>query len=76
MKTLYGFNAINIALLRQRLSDHGPNVEMLGDNRSYQSNRVIEFLKKYAVILKKLKMHFLIDKNILKKIVDIEVKMM
>ena len=54
MKTLYGFNAINITLGLPfiRISpDHGPNVEMLGDNKSDPTSLIesLSFLKKYAV---------------------------
>ena len=54
MKTLYGFKAINITLGLPfiRISpDHGPNVSMLGKNKSDPSSLVesIRFLKKYAV---------------------------
>ena len=54
MKTLYGFNAINITLGLPfiRISpDHGPNVQMLGKNKSDPKslNRVNRFFKKYAI---------------------------
>ena len=51
MKTLFGFNAINITLGLPfiRISpDHGPNVQMLGKNKSDPKslNRVNTFFKK------------------------------
>ena len=54
MKTLFGFNAINITLGLPfiRISpDHGPNVKMLGKNKS-NPNSIIEsirFIEKHAV---------------------------
>ncbi len=53
MKTLYGFNAINITLGLPflRISpDHGPNVEMLGKNKSDPTSLIesIHFFRKYA----------------------------
>ena len=53
MKTLYGFKAINITigLPFLRISpDHGPNVTMLGKNKSDPESLVesIRFLEKYA----------------------------
>ena len=53
MKTLYGFNAINITLglLFLRISpDHGPNIQMLGKNKSDPSSLIesIRFLKNNA----------------------------
>ena len=54
MKTLYGFKAINITigLPFMRISpDHGPNVQMLGKNKSDPRSLVesIRFLKKHAI---------------------------
>ena len=54
MKTLYGFKAINITigLPFLRISpDHGPNVSMLGRNKSDPESLVesIRFLEKYAI---------------------------
>ena len=54
MKTLYGFKAINITigLPFLRISpDHGPNVQMLGKNKSDPESLVesIRFLEKYAI---------------------------
>ena len=54
MKTLYGFKAINITigLPFLRISpDHGPNVQMLGKNKSDPESFVesIRFLEKYAI---------------------------
>ena len=54
MKTLYGFKAINITigLPFLRISpDHGPNVLMLGKNKSDPMSLVesIRFLEKYAI---------------------------
>ena len=54
MKTLYGFNAINltIGLPFLRVSpDHGPNVQMLGINKSDPSSLIesIRFVEKYAI---------------------------
>jgi len=54
MKTLFGFNAINITLGLPfiRISpDHGPNVKMLGKNKS-NPNSIIEsirFIEKHVV---------------------------
>ena len=53
MKTLYGFKAINITIGLPfiRISpDHGPNIQMLGKNKSDPSSFLesIRFLKKYA----------------------------
>ena len=53
MKTLYGFKAINITIGLPfiRISpDHGPNIQMLGKNKSDPSSLLesIRFLKKYA----------------------------
>ena len=53
MKTLYGFNAINITLGLPflRISpDHGPNIQMLGKNKSDPSSLIesIRFLKNNA----------------------------
>ena len=53
MKTLYGFEAINITIGLPfiRISpDHGPNIQMLGKNKSDPSSLLesIRFLKKYA----------------------------
>ena len=53
MKTLYGFKAINITLGLPflRISpDHGPNIQMLGKNKSDPSSLIesIRFLKKNA----------------------------
>ena len=53
MKTLYGFKAINITLGLPfiRISpDHGPNIQMLGKNKSDPSSLLesLRFLKKYA----------------------------
>ncbi len=54
MKTLYGFSAINITLGLPfiRISpDHGPNIEMLGENKSDPTSLIesLNFLKKHAV---------------------------
>ena len=54
MKTLFGFNAINITLGLPfiRVSpDHGPNVEMLGKNKSSSKSleESIRFLDKYEI---------------------------
>ena len=54
MKTLYGFNAINITLGLPfiRISpDHGPNVKMLGKNKSNPKSLIeaILFFKKYEI---------------------------
>ena len=54
MKTLFGFNAINITLGLPfiRVSpDHGPNVQMLGENKSNPQSLIecIFFLKKYEI---------------------------
>ena len=54
IKTLYGFKAINITIGLPfiRISpDHGPNVKMLGKNKSDPSSLIqaISFLKKYAI---------------------------
>ena len=54
IKTLYGFKAINITIGLPfiRISpDHGPNVRMLGKNKSDPSSLIqaISFLKKYAI---------------------------
>ena len=73
MKTLYGFDAINITLGLPfiRISpDHGPNVQMLGKNKSNPKSLIesILFLKNMKFKAKKsLGQNFLIDKNILKK---------
>ncbi len=53
MKTLYGFKAINITIGLPfiRISpDHGPNIQMLGKNKSDPSSLLesLKFLKKYA----------------------------
>ncbi len=53
MKTLFGFNAINITLGLPfiRVSpDHGPNIKMLGKNLSDASSLIdsLKFLEKYA----------------------------
>ena len=54
MKTLFGFNAINITLGLPfiRISpDHGPNVKMLGKDKS-NPNSIIEsirFIEKHAI---------------------------
>ena len=53
IKTLYGFKAINITLGLPflRISpDHGPNVQMLGKNKSDPSSLIesIRFLKNNA----------------------------
>ena len=54
MKTLYGFDAINITLGLPfiRISpDHGPNVQMLGKNKSNPKSLIesILFFKKYEI---------------------------
>ena len=54
MKTLYGFNAINITLGLPfiRISpDHGPNVKMLGKNKSSAASLIasIRFFEKNGV---------------------------
>ena len=54
MKTLFGFNAINITLGLPfiRISpDHGPNVQMLGKNKSNPKSLIesIKFFKKYEI---------------------------
>ena len=54
MKTLFGFNAINITLGLPfiRVSpDHGPNVQMLGKNKSSSKSleESIKFLEKYEI---------------------------
>ena len=54
MKTLFGFNAINITLGLPfiRVSpDHGPNVQMLGKNKSNSKSleESIKFLEKYEI---------------------------
>ena len=54
MKTLFGFNAINITLGLPfiRVSpDHGPNIQMLGKNISNPKSFIesVRFLKKNAV---------------------------
>ena len=54
IKTLYGFNAINITvgLPFLRVSpDHGPNVQMLGKNKSNPNSLIeaIKFLKENAI---------------------------
>ncbi len=54
MKTLFGFNAINITLGLPfiRVSpDHGPNVQMLGKNKSSSKSleESIRFLEKYEI---------------------------
>ena len=54
MKTLFGFNAINITLGLPfiRVSpDHGPNVLMLGKNKSSSKSleESIQFLEKYEI---------------------------
>lgn len=54
MKTLYGFNAINITLGLPfiRISpDHGPNVQMLGKNNSNPKSLIetMLFFKKYGI---------------------------
>ena len=54
MKTLFGFNAINITLGLPfiRVSpDHGPNVQMLGKNKSDPQSLTesILFLKRYEI---------------------------
>ncbi len=54
IKTLYGFNAINITLGLPfiRISpDHGPNINMLGKNKSNPESLIesIRFFEKYAV---------------------------
>ena len=54
MKTLYGFNAINITLGLPfiRISpDHGPNVQMLGKNKSDPKSLIesISFLKNMQI---------------------------
>ena len=53
MKTIFGFNAINITigLPFVRISpDHGPNFEMFGLNKSKPNSLIhaFNFLKKYA----------------------------
>ena len=54
MKTLFGFNAINITLGLPfiRISpDHGPNIQMLGKNKSNPKSLIesILFFKKYEI---------------------------
>ena len=54
MKTLYGFDAINITLGLPfiRISpDHGPNEKMLGKNKSNPKSLIesILFLKKHEI---------------------------
>ena len=54
MKTLFGFNAINITLGLPfiRVSpDHGPNVQMIGKNKSSSKSleETIRFLEKYEI---------------------------
>ena len=54
IKTLYGFNAINITLGLPfiRISpDHGPNIKMLGKNKSNPESLIesIRFFEKHAV---------------------------
>ena len=54
MKTLYGFNAINITLGLPflRISpDHGPNIQMLGKNKSDPTSLMesIRFFNNYEV---------------------------
>ncbi len=54
MKTLYGFKAINITIglpFIRITPDHGPNVQMLGKNKSDPESLVesIRFLEKYAI---------------------------
>ena len=54
IKTLYGFNSINITLGLPfvRISpDHGPNIKMLGKNKSNPKSLIesIRFFEKYAV---------------------------
>ena len=54
MKTLYGFNAINITLGLPflRISpDHGPNIQMLGKNKSDPTSLIesISFFDNYEV---------------------------
>ena len=54
MKTLYGFDAINITLGLPfiRISpDHGPNVQMLGKNKSSPKSLIesMLFFKNYEI---------------------------
>ena len=54
MKTLFGFNAINITLGLPfiRISpDHGPNVQMLGKNKSNPKSFMesLIFIEKYGI---------------------------
>ena len=53
-KTLYGFNTINVTLGLPfiRISpDHGPNVNMLGKNKSNPNSLIesIRFFEKYGI---------------------------
>ena len=76
IKTIYGFNAINITLglpFIRITPDHGPNNFMLGTNKSNPNSliKAFEFAQKIKVKLKpnkKLGQNFLIDKNVIKKI--------
>ena len=54
IKTLYGFNAINITIGLPfiRISpDHGPNVQMLGKNKSNANSLIdsISFFEKHGI---------------------------
>ena len=78
IKSIFGFNAINITLGLPflRISpDHGPNVKMFGKNISNPDSlrEAIKFLDyKVTIIAKKsLGQNFLIDKNIIEKIIQI-----
>ena len=63
MKTLFGFDAINITLGLPfiRVSpDHGPNIQMLGKNISNPKSFIesVRFLKKCSLDLKKFRPEF------------------
>ena len=77
IKTIYGFNAINITLGLPfiRISpDHGPNVSMMGKNKSNPISLIqaLNFFEREVNIKNKksLGQNFLIDRNVLEQIVN------
>ena len=75
IKTLYEYDAINITLGLPfiRISpDHGPNIKMIGKNKSSPLSliRALNFWIKIDKPKKSLGQNFLVDKNIIEKIVN------
>ena len=76
IKTIYGFDAINITLGLPfiRISpDHGPNEKMLGKNISSPLSLIQTLILLTNLTIKykkKLGQNFLVDKNIIKKIIN------